>query len=181
MNDRTIKLGEVIKINQNNYSNIDSYEFVNYLDTGNITNNTINKIQFINLNYQKLPSRAKRKVNYNSIIYSMVRPNQRHFGIIKSVPNNFLVSTGFAVIDVDKNLCDADYIYYYLTQNKVIEKLQSIAEQSVSTYPSIKPSDLENMNIILPSLEKQKKISQILLGLDNKINLNMKINDNLAI
>lgn len=179
MNDRTIKLGEVIKINQNNYSNIDSYEFVNYLDTGNITNNTINKIQFINLNYQKLPSRAKRKVNYNSIIYSMVRPNQRHFGIIKSVPNNFLVSTGFAVIDVDKNLCDADYIYYYLTQNKVIEKLQSIAEQSVSTYPSIKPSDLENMNIILPSLEKQKKISQILLGLDNKINLNMKINDNL--
>ena len=176
MNDRTIKLGEVIKINQNNYSNIDSYEFVNYLDTGNITNNTINKIQFINLNYQKLPSRAKRKVNYNSIIYSMVRPNQRHFGIIKSVPNNFLVSTGFAVIDVDKNLCDADYIYYYLTQNKVIEKLQSIAEQSVSTYPSIKPSDLENMNIILPSLEKQKKISQILLGLDNKINL---INDNL--
>ena len=41
MNDRTIKLGEVIKINQNNYSNIDSYEFVNYLDTGNITNNTI--------------------------------------------------------------------------------------------------------------------------------------------
>ena len=69
MNDRTIKLGEVIKINQNNYSNIDSYEFVNYLDTGNITNNTINKIQFINLNYQKLPSRAKRKVNYRLFYY----------------------------------------------------------------------------------------------------------------
>ncbi|XBG73260.1 restriction endonuclease subunit S [Enterococcus cecorum] len=98
---KKIRLGDVCKINVDSYSTKEKWDFVNYLDTGNITNNTINSIQFIDLKNNKLPNRAKRKVKTDSIIYSTVRPNQRHFGIIKSQPENFLVSTGFAVIEAD--------------------------------------------------------------------------------
>ena len=103
-----------------------------------------------------------------------------HYGIIKEPTDNLLVSTGFTVIDVDNNKAIPEFIYYLLTQNNITEQLQAIAEQSVSTYPSIKPSDIEDLELKLPNLIIQKKIVSILDTMDNKIRLNEKINNNLA-
>lgn len=177
---KKIRLGDACKTNTESYSTKEKWGFVNYLDTGNITNNTIDSIQFINLKNMKLPSRAKRKVRKDSIIYSTVRPNQRHFGIIKSQPENFLVSTGFAVIDVDTNILNADFLYYLLTQNTFVDNLHAVAEQSASAYPAIKPSDIENLEIEIPDLATQKKIACILSSLDRKMVKNTEINKNLA-
>lgn len=176
---RKIRLGDACKTNANSYSPKEEWDFVNYLDTGNITNNRIDSIQFINVRSEKLPSRARRKVKKDSIIYSMVRPNQRHFGIIKSQPEHFLVSTGFAVIDVDANVLDADFLYYLLTQAALVEALHAIAEQSTSAYPSIKPSDIEDLEIEIPDLATQKKIADVLGSMDRRITQNTVINNNL--
>lgn len=181
MNERKhIRLGDVIVTNTASYSLKEKWSYVNYLDTGNITDNSIAEIQLIDLNTEKLPSRARRKVKYNSIVYSTVRPNQRHFGIIKELPENFLVSTGFVVIDVYQEMIDADYLYFWLSQDSIVELLHVIAEQSVSTYPSIKASDIENLEIDLPPIEEQKKIASVLLGLIRKMAYNIAINDNLS-
>ena len=174
-----VRLGEVIRTNITSYNSSDAWEYVNYLDTGNITENIICDIQYIDLSKELLPSRAKRKVQYNSIVYSTVRPNQKHYGIIKNVLKNFLVSTGFAVIDAITDRIDADYLFFLLTQRDIIESLQSIAEQSVSAYPSIKASDIENLEILLPELNDQKKIATILKSLNEKVECNRNINDNL--
>lgn len=176
---RTIRLGSACTTNSATYSPKEKWEFVNYLDTGNITNNRIDSIQHIDVESEKLPSRARRKVKTNSIIYSTVRPNQRHFGIIKSQPDNFLVSTGFAVIDVKPEILDANYLYYVLTQDSIVEKLHAIAEQSTSAYPSIKSSDIEDLEIEVPDLATQKKIAGILGELDRKAKQNAEINKNL--
>ena len=175
----TIRLGSVVRTNTTSYSPKEGWKYVNYLDTGNITENVIDAIHHIDLENEKLPSRAKRKVQMNSILYSTVRPNQKHFGIIKSMPKNFLVSTGFAVIDVISEKADADYLYFWLTQNTVVEQLHAIAEQSVSAYPSIKASDIENLEIELPPLTVQKSIASILKSISDKMSHNSNINENL--
>lgn len=174
-----VKLGNYIKINQSTYSPKENWEFVNYLDTGNITKNKVDEIQYINTASDKLPSRARRKVKKDSIVYSTVRPNQHHYGIINKQPENFLVSTGFAVIEVDSSVANPKYIYYFLTQREIVEQLQALAEQSVSAYPSIKPSDIENLEIALPNKEAQEKVVSILSVLDEKIVQNTEINNNL--
>ena len=174
-----VRLGDICTTNKSTYSPKDDWQFVNYLDTGNITANKIDDIQHIDIKTEKLPSRAKRKVNYNNIIYSTVRPNQRHYGIIKEQPENFLVSTGFTVIEVDPDKVDADYLYFLLSSDSITESLSAIAEQSTSAYPSIKPSDIENLEILLPTLSEQKQIACILKVLDDKIALNQQINKNL--
>lgn len=176
---QTVRLGTIVSTNQSTYSLKEDWQFVNYLDTGNITMNRVNKIQYINTSTDKLPSRARRKVKLNSIIYSTVRPNQLHYGIIKEQPANFLLSTGFAVIDVDFEKAVPDYIYYVLTQQEVTECLQAIAEQSVSAYPSIKPSDIENLELLLPDRKTQEKIVAIFSSIDEKIKQNNEINNNL--
>ena len=177
---KRIRLGDACETNSETYSPKEEWGYVNYLDTGNITDNRIDSIQYIDTKAEKLPSRARRKVKRDSIIYSTVRPNQRHFGIIKTQPEHFLVSTGFAVIDVDKAVLDADFLYYLLSQSAFVETLHAIAEQSTSAYPSIKPSDIEDLEIAIPSLDTQKKIAGILTAIDMKITQNMEVNENLA-
>ena len=178
-NWKTIRLGDACFINSNSYSPRENWRFINYLDTGNITDNRVDTIQYIDTESEKIPSRARRKVKKNSIVYSTVRPNQRHFGILKSLPDNFLVSTGFAVIDVNAEILNADFLYYLLTQPVIVEKLHAIAEQSTSAYPSIKSSDIKNLIIVVPEIIIQEKIASILSTIDDKIKLNTGINENL--
>lgn len=177
---KMVRLGTIASTNQEIYSPKENWQFVNYLDTGNITMNRIDEVQHINTAMDKLPSRARRKVKSNSIIYSTVRPNQLHYGIIKEQPENFLVSTGFTVIDVNMEKAVPDYIYYVLTQKEITEHLQAIAEQSVSAYPSLKPSDIENLEVLLPDIDTQKVTVAILGVIDEKIKQNTEINNNLA-
>ena len=169
---------DISKINSDNYSNKDNWNYILYLDTKNITKNSIDNIKKYS-NDDKIPSRAKRIVKKNDIIISTVRPKQEHYGILRSLPNNLLVSTGFTVISPNENMVDPDYLYYYLTQKNIINFLQNIAEQSTTSYPSIKSKDIENIKIFLPSLKNQRQMAYILRKIDEKIENIKKINQNL--
>lgn len=150
-------LADIASINPDTYSPKEQWEYVNYLDTSSITDGYISAIQHIIPFSEKLPSRARRKIIPNDIVYSTVRPNQKHFGIIYKPVKNMLCSTGFAVIRSKTPAVCNELIYLYLTEPKLIEKMQQIAEQSVSTFPSIKPSDLGKCEI--PCLEKSISIN----------------------
>ena len=174
-----MRLGDCCKTNLHTYSDKEKWSLIRYLDTGSITEGRIDEIQTLYPGVDKIPSRARRKASFGDILFSTVRPNQKHYGIIEAGTENLLVSTGFTVVTVDTTIADPYFIYYYLTQSSVIESLQAIAEQSTSTYPSIKPSDIEDIELDLPELETQKKIGSTLRMLDRKIALNEEINDNL--
>lgn len=157
---------------------IKDLSYVYYLDTGNITDNHIARLQRYE-NLSELPSRARKVVLPGDIIYSTVRPINRHFGIIPQTCDNLIVSTGFSVIRAKVQYVLPEYLYYLLTSEQTIEFLQSVAEQSTSTYPSIKDSDIASISVKIPSIEKQKQIVGIINPIDRKIQLNNLINNNL--
>ena len=171
------KIRDIVEVNAAQYTSKDNWEKALYLDTGNITENKIDEMQ--EFDCSSLPSRARRKVKHGDIIFSTVRPNQKHYGYITNPVPNLLVSTGFAVISVNQELANSKFIYYWLSQDEIVEYLHNIAEQSVSAYPSIKASDICNLEIKLPPLEYQSKVASILSTLENKISLNHRINGNL--
>ena len=175
---KTYRIGDICKTNTSQYSTKEAWDEFLYLDTGNITRNTIDEIARYS-STAELPSRARRKVISDDIIFSTVRPNQCHFGILSNPPANLLVSTGFTVITANKEIVDPYYLYYYLTQDSIVDYLHSIGEQAVSAYPSIKAQDIEDLEIELPDLSTQNNIAKILRALDKKIQLNRQINDNL--
>jgi len=173
-------LKEISKINKENYKNSMEWDYVNYLDTGNLTENKIDKVQRIDLKTDKLPSRAKRIPSVKNILYSTVRPNQRHYGFInKETIPNLLVSTGFVVLEIDEDKANPKYVYYYSIQDSIINMLQNIGETSTSAYPSVKVSDIENIELNLPTLSEQEAIADILSSFDNKIENNNAIIANL--
>ena len=172
-----LKISDIAILNQSSLQATESYDFINYLDTSSITKGVIENWQLLDNNF---PSRAKRKIKKNSIVYSTVRPNQEHFGYFEEVKlKNCIVSTGFTVIDVVSNEVDSKFLYYLLTQKWVTNYLHTIAEISVSAYPSINPSELGNLEFSFPDLSIQVKISNILSSIDKKISINNQINDNL--
>ena len=71
-----------------------------------------------------------------------------------------------------------EFIGYYLRSTKFRAVFYGLA-YSMSTRASLSNGDLLEMRIFLPSLETQKSIATILKCLDDKIELNRKINSNL--
>ena len=169
-------LGEVAKTNLYSINKSFAYKTILYLDTGSITKGKIDTLQHYDL--KDAPSRAKRLVNKNDIVYSTVRPNLEHYGFISYPKENMVVSTGFTVITAEA--INPKFLYYFLTQQNITEYLHSIAEQSVSTYPSIKAEDLETIEFVAPIfLPEQKAIATILTTFDDKIELLQAQNETL--
>ena len=175
----SFKISEVCDINSFNLSKNDNLNAINYLDTANLNVGTVDELQYMEVGKDKIPSRAKRIVRKNDILISTVRPNQKHYGIIKNVAKNMVASTGFAVLTPKEDKVDPGYIYNYLIQDHITTYLHSIAESSTSTYPSIKPSVIGDLEVDLPPLEEQKTIAHILSTLDDKIEVNNQINKTL--
>ena len=170
---KSLPLSDIATVNDSVYSPKEQWHFVNYLDTSSITDGIITELQHIVPAIDKLPSRARRKIVTNDIVFSTVRPNQHHFGIIKLPVPNMLASTGFAVIRSKvKEICN-ELIYLRLTENSFIEAMQQLAEQSTSTFPSIKPSDLYQCEIPYPV---DNKLTEILESMFSMIAANQKEN-----
>lgn len=143
-------LNDLVQCNTTNRSNDKKIKNIHYLDTSNITNNKIEEIKTFNVSTDKIPSRAKRVVYHNDIIYSTVRPNLKHYGLIKYPIDNLIVSTAFSVLRITADKFSPELIYQSLIQEETVAELQAKAEMSVSTYPSIKSDDLLDLVIVLP-------------------------------
>lgn len=155
------KLSEVADINPETYSPKESWSFVNYLDTSSITSGRISDIQYIIPSEEKLPSRARRIIRENDVVFSTVRPNQLHYGIIPLPKPNMLGSTGFVVIRSKKDSIPNEIIYLAITEPTFVEQMQQLAEQSVSTFPSIRPNDLDACIIPEPREEDADFVSLV--------------------
>ena len=173
-------LAEVAEINPDTYSPKDKWAFVNYLDTSSITNGVMSEIQLIRPDTEKLPSRARRIIKANDIVYSTVRPNQLHFGIISNPLDNMLASTGFAVIRSKYDYISSPYIYHFLINPDFIEKMQQLAEQSTSTFPSVKPSDIGTCLIPCADEAEMLDITDKINGMYALVSANHQENKRLA-
>ena len=156
----TVKLGDYVKTNVSSISRDFPLSEISYLDTGSLNEGKIDGFQCFNLT--GAPSRAKRIVKHNDVLISTVRPNQKHYGIIKNPEDDIIVSTEFCVITCEK--LNPHFVYIFLTNNDMTEYLHSIAEGSTLAYPSLKPSDIENLEF---QIAPQKKLMEFEKYVDN--------------
>lgn len=109
MNGRNVSWGDVIISNVQSINKDYPHKTIQYLDTGSITCGKLDSYQEFLL--KNTPSRAKRLVKEGDIVYSTVRPSQRHYGFIVNPPVNLVVSTGFSVIETNIELAEPLFIY----------------------------------------------------------------------
>ena len=130
---------------------------------------------------ENLKGQFKKTFKKNDILYSEIRPaNKRYAFVDFDKTENYIASTKLMVIRPYTDKVIPKYLYALLTSNFLINKMQLLAETRSGTFPQITFSgELATYSIKLPPLGTQQKIAQILSSLDDKIELNNKINDNL--
>lgn len=95
--------------------------------------------------------------------------------VIKLENPNYEFQRSVAIFKPNLNFITSEFLYYSLNSRKNI--LQHSAEGAVQQCLFITP--LKDFPISLPPLDVQKKIAGVLGALDDKIELNNKINNNL--
>ena len=79
-------------------------------------------------------------------------------------------------IVIDNKICNVDFVYYSMLQ---LGKILNYHSKTSTAVPIINKTQFSNYEIKLPPLETQEKIAKVLSSLDDKIELNNKINQNL--
>ena len=149
-------LKDLTKYNSLSISKSSMPDEIDYLDTANLTENHIENIQHILLK-EGFPSRAQRIVQPWDVLFSTVRPNQHHYGIIINPTKNMVASTGFAILSMIDERENNAWLYLTLISDGIMQRLESIANSSVSSYPSINPEDITNTTVAYPKNHKIMK------------------------
>lgn len=118
------------------------------------------------ISYKLAPERARRKFRKGDILLSTVRPNLQGFAFIDFQSDDYVCSTGFAVLR-PKNNSIGRYLYQLLYSRQVTEYFYSCVVGS--NYPAINNDDIARLLIPLPPVEEQRKIAEILSVWDRAI------------
>lgn len=126
-----------------------------------------------------MPGQAKKSIKKNDILFSEIRPKNKRFAYIDFDAKDYVVSTKLMVLRRKSMLIDNKFLYKLLTSDKMLNYLQHIAEGRSGTFPQITFNELKNIEVLLPTIHEQILIAKMLDDLDEKIEINNKINDNL--
>lgn len=118
--------------------------------------------------YGTSPSRARRIVKKNDILFGTVRPNLHSHLFIRHECADVVCSTGFCVITCFHNVLDPAFLYFKFYTKEVDSQVEAII--SGSNYPALSSSDVKSLKIVIPSnLEEQIAIAQVLSDMDAEI------------
>ena len=140
-------------------------EFI-YLDVSSVNKETKEIENASVLLGKHAPSRAKKLVRTNDVIFATVRPTHSRVALITEEYNEQVCSTGYFVLRA-KEFLSNNLVYYFLLTydfNKQMEKLQKGA-----SYPAVTDSEVKGIYIPFPkSLKEQNKIVQKLDALSSE-------------
>ncbi|MGO8987391.1 MAG: restriction endonuclease subunit S [bacterium] len=138
-----------------------------YVDISGISNEFSKITDYQILDGKDAPSRARKEIKYNDIIYATVRPYLKRIAIVPKELDSEICSTGFCVVRCDAKLSHYKFIFYILHTDLITERLTDL--QRGSNYPAITDKDLHNQFVPLPALAEQKQIADILSSVDEEI------------
>lgn len=124
-----------------------------------------------NISEEGLNSCSLKMLPKNSILFTSRAP----IGYVAIAENDLCTNQGFKSIIPNENV-DYMFMYYLMKYNKEIIE----AMGSGTTFKEVSGTVMKNVYVKIPIDKKeQQKISKILSSLDEKIEINRKINENL--
>ena len=114
----------------------------------------------------------RSQLNTGDILFSMAGVYLGKTAILRAedIPSN--TNQAVALIRIDPNKCNNEYVYYYLNIPDVVKTANTV--QSQSAQPNINLKQIGQLKIQLPDLDTQRRIASILSAYDDFIENNQK-------
>ncbi|MDX2231330.1 MAG: restriction endonuclease subunit S [Leptolyngbyaceae cyanobacterium bins.349] len=154
------RLGDVCKSTKQRNPAKQPEQLFEYVDVSSVSNQTYKITETQELSGEFAPSRARKIIQTNDVIFATVRPTLKRVALVPAELNDQICSTGYCVLKADAEFLDPSYLYFYLLTETVHQRVEAI--QSGATYPAINDSDLFNLTIPLPPIAEQKEIAHTL-------------------
>jgi len=126
-----------------------------YIDIASIDNKNHKLIEPRYIPVEEAPSRASRKIDEGSTLFSLVRPYLGNIAYVDEAYSDCIASTGFYVCTPFNGIYPK-YLYYLMVSGYVIQGLNGFMKGVNS--PSINTEDIINFKFPLPPLSEQQAI-----------------------
>lgn len=144
------------------------YTEIEYVDISSVETGILNGTT--KYDYTQAPGRAKRIVKSGDTIVANVRPNRRSFYYFKNPADNLIVSTGFTVITPKEDSLNKRYAYYLISNQAFTDYLINHAKGAA--YPAVDTEIFKKAQVLIPDLQTQKQIADVLSAYDDLIENN---------
>ncbi len=125
------------------------------------------------------PGQAKKSMRKNDILFSEIRPANGRWAYVDIDADDYVVSTKLMVIRARANRVAPRFLYHFLTSSEITAWLQHLAESRSGTFPQITFDQVAELELALAPPADQDRIVGFLDAIDNKIDLNRRMNETL--
>lgn len=119
------------------------------------------------ITFSEAPSRARRVVKTQDILFATVRPNLKGHYFARRVDSSLVASTGFSVVRTRAALASPVFLYQSLLSENVVGQIEKLTVGS--NYPAVSSTDVKGLLLPVPTLPEQEKIAAILTTVDDKL------------
>jgi type I restriction enzyme S subunit len=152
-------LGEILQETETiNPLQSPSAEF-EYVDVSSVSNVTFQVRETQRLKGAEAPSRARRLIRANDVLFATVRPTLQRIAIVPGRLDNQVCSTGYFVLR-PKNEVDHRFVFYFLFTNNFMKQMENL--QKGASYPAVTDGDMRAQIMPIPPLFEQRRIVETL-------------------
>ena len=130
-----------------------------YIDVSSVSNTNFEIEQTQRLKGKDAPSRARKLVKTNDVIFATIRPTLRRIAIVPPNLDKQVCSTGYFVLR-PKPILDHRFLYYWLFADEFMGQMEAL--QKGASYPAVTDKEVRNQSIPFPSLHEQQRIVALL-------------------
>jgi type I restriction enzyme S subunit len=112
---------------------------------------------------KEAPSRARRLVRKNDVIFATTRPYLRNIALIPPEYDNEVCTTGFCVLRANHQQVMSKWLLYVTRSNVVMHQIEPLMHGA--SYPAVTNSETLSVEIPVPPLEIQRRIVARIEGL----------------
>jgi len=152
----TVRLGDLcVKCQQMNPAELGRPTF-RYIDIDSVDNERLRVSAPKDLPVGEAPSRARKLVQPDDVLFSTVRPYLRNIARVPAAFAGELASTGFAVLRADSERVLPGYLFAVVSDQRFVDQANALTNGAA--YPAITENQLLDLEIPLPPLEEQRRI-----------------------
>ena len=153
------KLGEVLQKTETIDPTKEPEKEFTYIDVSSVNNQKFFVENTSKIIGKNAPSRARKLIRTNDVIFATVRPTLKRVAIIDETFDKQVCSTGYFVLR-PKGFIDYKFLFYYLLSDEFSTNMESL--QKGASYPAVTDAEIRNQLISYPPLSIQQEIVSIL-------------------